>query len=212
MLEDTIPTIVKSLRQLSPCPNCSPSNALQLFHTKRKKTLWLLSEKLYWRIRPLLARILREGGRGSICSAWILTFIKIATRVPPPEGIASLPAGPTHIQAQHELRKKVSGTWAQEENLGPRQDPTSDQTTGAVRQSWTPIIGTRILPETPKTPTRRPSEACYSCVAYSWTTRSPRFADSAMPPDHPHVLNIITLLYQCELLWVVVGISVRRSQ
>jgi len=34
-----------------------------------------------------------------MCSGRILTLIKIATRVPPSEGIASLPADPVHIQA-----------------------------------------------------------------------------------------------------------------
>jgi len=41
------------------------------------------------------------------------------------------------------------------------------------------------FPEPLKAPTRRPSEACYSCAVYSWTVRSPWFADPAIPSDHP---------------------------
>ena len=66
--------------------------------------------------------------------------------------------------------------------------------------------------EPPKALTRRSSKVCYSCAAYSKTTRSPLFTDPAMPLDHPHVLNVITPLYQCELLCIVANISAWRSQ
>ena len=120
-----------------------------------------------------------------------------------------------HLQALHETKKKASGTWAQEESLNSHPEPTSDQTslarihysTGAQdspgRQHkykdhflsvWRPF------PKSPKTPTRKPSGARYSCTTYNWLARSSRFTDPATLSDHPHVLNVVTPLYQCVLL------------
>jgi len=78
------------------------------------------------------------------CSGQILTFIKIMTRVQTLRGSTSLPTGPTYLQAWHGPKKKASGTWAQEESLGSRPEPTSAQTlparvhhsTGAARLLW----------------------------------------------------------------------------
>ena len=79
------------------------------------------------------------------CSDRIFIFIKIIT---------SMQASPTHIQAKYELKKKAWGTWAQEENFGPRPEPASDQTSlaqihysiGDARLFEIPIIGTRSFP------------------------------------------------------------------
>jgi len=65
----------------------------------------------------LLARRLR-GGKECICSGQVLTFVKIMTRVLTPIGSTSLPA------AQLTYKPDI----AQEESLGPRPEPTSDQT------------------------------------------------------------------------------------
>ena len=56
------------------------------------------------------------------------------------------------------------------------------------------------FPVLPKATTQRTSEACYSCAAYSWMIWSPWFTNSITLLDHPHVLNVITLILQCDLL------------
>jgi len=92
--------------------------------------------------------------------------------------------------------------------------------------SGTPTSTTRILPyqykyhfllaqglflEPPKIPTRRPSGARYSCATYSWIARFSRFTNPTTLPDHPHILNVVILIYQCEHLWIVADISAWRS-
>ena len=91
------------------------------------------------------------------------------------------------VPSLHQLRHYLPGSITQPElhdSLKPQQ---------SVQGS--PPTGTRPFPEPFRAPTRRPSGACYCFATYSWTTRSPRFTDPATLPDHPHVLNVVTVLY-----------------
>jgi len=76
-------------------------------------------------------------------------------------------------------------------------DPLLNRSCATLRdvndQYKDPFLSVRgPFPGPPKAPTWKPSGACYSCVTYSWIARFLRFADPAMPPDHPHILNITT--------------------
>jgi len=96
----------------------------------------------------------------------------------------------------------ISLKWAKEKSLGPRHEPTSHQTSlthpdsllnrscmilrDVNNQYKNPFLSVRrpIL-EPPKTPTRKPSRARYSCATYSWIAWSPQFTDPTTLSDHP---------------------------
>jgi len=144
------------------------------------------------------------------CSGQILTFVKIAIRVQTPEGSTSLPAAPAHLQAWHEPKRKAS-------DLAPSLHLIRHHSPGIAWLSETPTTNTRILSYRHKDPSQShsrlwyedPPRARYFCT-YSWIARPSWFTDPTTLSDHLHVLNVVTLLLQCEQLWIMVDISAWR--
>jgi len=56
-----------------------------------------------------------------------------------------------------------------------------------------------LFPEPLKTLIWKPLGARYSCAAYSWIAWSPWFTDLVTLSDHPHVINVIALLYRAVM-------------
>ena len=81
----------------------------------------------------------------------------------------------------------------------------------SYRYKYPSLLAQGLFPEPLKTPIWKPLGARYSCATYSWIVRSLQFTDPVTLLDHPHVLNIVTLFYQCEYLWTVADISVLWS-
>ena len=93
--------------------------------------------------------------------------------------------------------------------------------TGAARLSGMPTINTRILFYQLLLVQRPFLEPCSDTktlrslllpLYLQLDSTIPRFMDPPMPPDHRHILNIVTPLYQCSLLWIMADISAWRSQ
>jgi len=124
----------------------------------------------------------------------------------------------------------TSLTWTQEKSLGhmsPRRKPR------ALPRAhiWSDITHSDPLLNRNCT-TLRDANNQYKDPSYQYNNPSrshprlrslllPRYLqlDSAVPaihlatlPDHPHVLNIVTPLYQCRLLWIATKISAWWSQ
>ena len=118
---------------------------------------------------------------------------------------ATCPTAWKHHFSANGPTSHASLTWTQIKSLGPR----SELTFGHTLLTWIPLLhgAVQLSGDTNNRYkdllTWRSSEACCSCVAYSWTGRSARFADPVILLDHPHVLNVTTPLYQCELSWTM---------
>jgi len=143
-----------------------------------------------------------------ICSGQILTFVKITTRVQTTGGSTSLPVSSAHLLVWYGPKRKASG-------LTPSLHLIRHHLPRAARLSGTPMTNRRIISFWHKNLSRshsrlqhkEPSGACYFRATYSWIARSLWFTYLTIPPDHPHVINIVTLLYQYGKLWILKDIS-----
>ena len=109
----------------------------------------------------------------------------------------------------------ASPTWAQRGSLGSCLSPhhfdaiyPDHKLNGSHAVIWrfqSSMQG--LTPEPLRSLTLKPFEACRSCAGYSWTAQFPRFVNSVMLPDHPHVQNVIMPLHQYMLLWIVTDFS-----
>jgi len=125
------------------------SSILQFFSWSARVALRLLCTKPRQKMKLvcfLLARRLREGGdRGGICSGQILIFTKIMIRVWTLGGPTSLPAGPAHLQAWREPKKKASGL--SQHSIKHHSTRAAQPSDMPAINKWSFPISTKILSE-----------------------------------------------------------------
>ena len=140
--------------------------------------------------------------------------------------MTSVPLRQNHHKVINELDMPVGPVRAQWESLGSCPEPTiiSSYLRGSAiiksllksQQSKTINHGcsTRVSRPISRTHTSKMKTRHRNClffISYSWVARSPRFTDSVMLPDRPHIPNDITPQHQCGLLWIVADIFAWQS-